>query len=500
MLGRRLFVLFSLCLVLVSGVSFGSVVADLTKQGDFFFGLATAPAHVEDQLDDTWLRFAEAGEVKAYHNQVRPGDRLEFWTNPEVEIQLAADTGVKVFRLGVDWGRLVMDPSDCTEQFCRLDEAALTRYIEIIQLVKDRGMEPMVTLFHHSAPLWAKEMGGWLAPELRDQFIWFSKRVIQELAPHVKLWITFNEPTIYSLLNYSASMWPDRRDTDRHPLSIICPKGSFCVASKLMASAHKSIYEYAHGYYSFKELEKPQIGIAHNVTKHLSNRVFEKVTSTYMSYLMNYYFPDMIVGHLDYLGINYYGVEYVRGLGVEMRPDREYSESGRAVEPRVLYDLLKVFHRRYNEDGVGREKPFETLPFIVTENGISDGSDRLRPAYLIEHLRAVEAAKKEGVPVKGYIFWTVSDNWEWADGYCPKFGMVAVIRTESELIRVKRPSYDLFTDIVKEGKIYKHQAERAWMLVERGVGIPRPFCRDDDGETPLDEPGRRKIVDYDWRF
>merc|ERR1712146_704520 len=99
-------------------------------------------------------------------------------------------------------------------------------------------------------------------------------------------------------------------------------------------------------------------------------------------------------------------------------PNQEYSESGRAVYPDGIATLLTAFHERYNG----------SLPFFITENGIADRTDILRPPYLVEHLIGIRAALDRGVKVLGYIHWSVSDNWEWADGYCPKFGIAAVDR------------------------------------------------------------------------
>lgn len=145
----------------------------------------------------------------------------------------------------------------------------------------------------------------------------------------------------------------------------------------------------------------------------------------------------------------------------------EYSESGRGVYPDGLYRMLLQFHERYKHLNV---------PFIIAENGVSDETDLIRRPYLLEHLLSVYAAMiqvltlkislltlnysfihtncilyllvivLQGVPVLGYLFWTISDNWEWADGYGPKFGLVAVDRANN-LARIPRPSYHLFTKV-----------------------------------------------------
>ncbi|CAI5507951.1 unnamed protein product [Closterium sp. Naga37s-1] len=142
----------------------------------FFFGLATAPAHVEDQLDDAWLKFArrgsnekpDRGPVRAWHNVPKAEQRLRFWTEPEVEVDLAARAGVEAFRMGVDWGRIVLREPQGGKM--EIDHGAVARYKEIMALVRARGMRVMLTLFHHSLPSWAEPIGGWTNASLVDHF------------------------------------------------------------------------------------------------------------------------------------------------------------------------------------------------------------------------------------------------------------------------------------------------------------------------------------------
>lgn len=193
--------------------------------------------------------------------------------------------------------------------------------------------------------------------------------------------------------------------------------------------------------------------------------------------------------------------EVVSAPGLKHVEKDEYSESGRGVYPDGLYRVLISFHDRYKK---------YSLPYIITENGVSDSSDYIRRPYITEHLLAIQAAMKkvsalnplmmvfwtsrleiscfghsmawcvladenwynrmleqksnvpwwtlfpfswtclgnlvQGVPVQGYCFWTTSDNWEWADGYGPKFGLVAVDR-HNDLGRTPRPSYYLFGEV-----------------------------------------------------
>lgn len=496
----------------------GPVVASFGSQDEFFFGLATAPGHAEDDLQDGWMRAARLGKVAAWNNQAVPEKRLEFWTKPEVELDLAHQTGISVYRLGVDWGRLVpQDPEEARvfgtvpEGFRQVQDAdALQRYSDIIDMVQKRDMKVMLTLFHHSLPVWAINRGGWTNPDIVNEFVEFSCDVVERLGSRVDYWIIFNEPMLFNFLSYSANMWPNHYQFWNFFRSFLAVldfgriyNGDMIKALNNMVEAHKQLY------YKIKQIEskagrKAIVGTAKNMARYIphqfgSDTIIAEFNKRYMTQL----FLDDVAGELDFIGINYYGAEYTSGTSLVLRDDVEYSESGRGVDPDGLYQTLKEVHERYNVNYVGRpirdKRTGSQLPIIITENGISDTTDILRPAYFIEHLLAVRRAMGEGVPVKGYVFWTLSDNWEWTDGYGPKFGLMAVDRVNN-LKRIPRMSYYLFTAIVKSGTITRDQREFAWKLVRDNVGTARPFYRSEDGVSALNKPRLIPIKDVDWRF
>ena len=155
-----------------------------------------------------------------------------------------------------------------------------------------------------------------------------------------------------------------------------------------------------------------------------------------------------------------------------------------------------ALHCRYADD------PLATFSsYMVTENGVADSTDILRPAFITEHLAAIAAAIAVGIDVTAYIHWTISDNWEWADGYCPKFGLYAVDRSSDDLKRKARPSANLYAEISRSHKVTSEQREAAWAQVVAHRGESRPFCRSTDGKEGLDEPRLRPFSSSaDWRF
>lgn len=485
------------------------VSSSLATFPDLWFGLATAPAHVEVVYPgDPWQTWAQEGNVAAYFNAPKKDDRLRFLEEPEVDIDLAAKTGVKVFRMGVEWGRLVTDtPGKSGNAFGVQNRTALLRYKEICQMVIDRGMKVMMTLFHHALPAWSAAEGGWKNEDTKVHFLDFATNVAMELKDVVDYWVTFNEPHVFVLLSTCAGIWPPgpKKSTIA---SLKCLRGAlpgydkkaggYTKAMSHIEEAHRKFYTWAH-----KELTNtarqatPSIGVAHNVAENKAYGILDLPTQYVAEQLFKFAFVDAVKGHLDWMGLNYYGMELLEGGGVHVTDSEEYSESGRAVNPDGFYNVLKQFHDRYSKDP---DAKFDS--YIITENGISDGTDMLRPAYIVEHLLALREAGRLGMKIEGYVHWTISDNWEWADGYCPKFGLVDVDRSDPNFRRTPRNSYGLFSDIVRSKAISQEQREKSWELVRKAAlhRVNRTFCRADDGESGLDEPIDRVVSVKDWRF
>lgn len=454
-----------------------ALYAAATFPEPFFFGVANAPGQVEDQLPDIWMDWADQGKIVAFFNQSSPKDKLAFWTKPEVEINLAADTGVNAYRMGVDWGRVMPAPH-------KFDQAVIERYREIIKLVRTKNMKIMMTLMHHSIPKWAQDVGGWHNDEMKNHFVEFAKRMIHEYKDDIEWWATFNEGNVFVTMAYTVGIWPPGEKRSPLSLAAIGPfTGDSIKAMDRMADAHNEVYDWAH-----KHHLDIKVGLAHNMAYYTGKNWFNRLKARFGDSAMNWRFPERCRDKMDFFGFNYYGAEWLKGQQVDIDPEEEYSEAGRAIYPEGLYWLLENIHER-----------FPKLPIIITENGIGDATDILRPSYLIEHLMVVAEARKNGIPVEGYFVWSMTDNLEWSDGYCPKFGLVAVDRNNG-LLRKPRLSYDLFKLIVQKREISDVMRKSAWQSVVQNQEKDRPFCRADDGLTAFDLPKSRKFVKKDWRF
>lgn len=432
--------------------------------------------------------------VAAWHNVPHPQERLRFWSDPDTELKLAKDTGITVFRMGIDWTRIMpKEPTNGGND--TVNFAALERYMWIIERVRSYGMKVMLTLFHHSLPPWAGEYGGWKLEKTVDYFMDFTRLVVDRVSELVDYWVTFNEPHVFCLLTYCAGAWPGGNPDMLEAATSALPTGVYNQASHWMSVAHTKAYDYIHG--ESKNVRKAIVGVAHHVSFMRPFGLFDVAAVTLANSMTLFPYVDSVCDKLDFIGINYYGQEVISGPGLKLVDNDEYSESGRAVYPDGLYRMLLQFHERYKHLKV---------PFMITENGVSDETDLIRRPYILEHLLAVHAAILVGVPILGYLFWTTSDNWEWADGYGPKFGLVAVDRANN-LARNPRPSYYLFSKVVKSGQVTKVDRARSWNELQQAARKKqtRPFYRavDKSGHMyagGLDEPIQRPYIQRDWRF
>lgn len=430
---------------------------------DFFFGVSNAAGQVEDDLNDTWLAFAREGRVRRFRNVEFAEERLRFWTQPEVEINLAKELGVKVFRLSLAWERLCPAPGVW-------DEAAANRYLQILDLIVQSGIDVMLTLFHHVIPPWMQSEGGWTNPRAVEHFKFYSQRAFEKFKSRVTYWITLNEPVPWSYLTYCEGLFPPGQ------------KGSWWQhqsALSHMARAHNIFFSFA-GY-------RAQVGIAHHMGWHQGRGPVNKLLSLLSDHLTHWSFLKRIRRSMSFFGINYYGAEWMTPRGPAQYAELEFSDAGRAVSPLGLLTLLRKIYRRYQ------------VPILVTENGVGDGTDVLRPAYLCEHLAALLKAISEGIPVRGYVHWTLSDNFEWSDGYGPKFGLVEVDRGQ-ELKRIPRQSYYLYQQIIRDHGFTSEQREKAWVSYQQSWGSSRPYWRGDNGKEGRDEAHLRHTPAHDWRL
>jgi beta-glucosidase len=422
----------------------------------FLWGTATAAHQVEghNTNNDWWSFEQRPGTI--WHGD-RSGLACDWWRNAERDFDLMAEMEHNTHRLSVEWSRI--EPEENV-----FDPAALTRYREILSALHQRGIEPMVTLHHFSTPLWLARQGGWRNPTIVDRFRHFVHHVVQELGDLVALWCTINEPNVYAALGYLLGEYaPGQKSLPLY----------FQVLRHLLL-AHGAAYRLIHALDG-----RAQVGLAKNIqifepldpvdraaacVARLLDRLFnditlEALTSGKLGFPLRV--PSRthgpLVDSLDFCGVNYYYRERVslrkRGKGraqlLQPTPGAEVSDHGRhgpygEVYPAGIYRALK------RVASLGK-------PIYITENGLPDADDDQRPRFLLTHLAQAQRAIAEGVDVRGYYHWSFTDNFEWAEGWALRFGLVALDETTQD--RTPRSSAQLFTQIIRANAITRDIVE-----------------------------------------
>lgn len=402
----------------------------------FRFGAATAAyqiegaVHEDGRADSIWDVFCRVPGAIANGDT---GDvACDHYHRFEQDLDLMAELGLESYRFSIAWPRVQPDGAGA------LNPAGIRFYRRLVEGLLDRGIEPIATLYHWDLPQALQEAGGWAARDTAERFAEYAAHMGRELGDLVDTWITHNEPWVVTFLGHvDGRMAPGVRDWPT----------ALRVAHHLLLS-HGLAVEALPG----------NVGITVNLAPARGDEEAARVYDGYQNrwfldpVLRGSYPEDMralyeervgpldavrdgdleVIGRpIDFLGVNYYFPARVRAdaaalpLGLTTVPGPPpLTAMGWEVDPAGLYELLLRLHRDYGP-----------LPISITENGAAyddpaptDGvvDDPDRVAYLEGHIDAVARAIADGVDVRRYLAWSLMDNFEWAEGYAKRFGLVHI--------------------------------------------------------------------------
>lgn len=410
---------------------------------NFFWGASTAAHQVEGGNHNQWTvwELEHAKDLAATAEKrlgwlpgwddvktraEKPGNYVSgtgvaHYQNYIEDFNIAKKLNLNAFRFGIEWARI--EPTEG-----KWDEKEVQHYREYIQELQKKGLEPFANIWHWTMPVWFTEKGGLAKRENLQYFERFVQKIADEFAKDLSYVITLNEPNVYASFGYANGQWP--------PGEKNWPK-AFWVYWNLVR-AHKKAYRILK--HKNKHL---QIGIAAqlaNIQAKRPHNLVDDVSTRAMRYGWNWWFLNRIRRQQDFVGFNYYFTDYYKNFRRD-NPQVPMSDLGWYMEPEGLYPLLVRAWAHYRK------------PIIVTENGVADEQDQYRQWWLEETIIAMERALSEGVQVAGYFHWSLLDNFEWAYGWWPKFGLVKVDR-EQGMRREIRPSAKWFAH--KIGELRKH--------------------------------------------
>jgi beta-glucosidase len=412
---------------------------------DFKWGVATAAHQVEgENIHNDWWAWEQAdGHIKKGHTS---GLACNWWENAEADFDRAAAMGINALRLSVEWSRIEPRPGV-------FDDSALARYGQMLQGLRTRGIEPMVTLHHFSNPRWLAEQGGWQAPETVALFTRFVRRVVEALGQYCDLWCTVNEPNVYGVMGYLEGVFPPGQSDLKTAMGVI----------RNLLMGHASAYRAIHTIQS-----NARVGLSHNMRifdplnprasfdrrvaratdKVYNQAILTALTKGRWTLPLGFGLAWKLRHTLDWIGLNYYTrdmVAFDRTQSQKLFGRRQRADGAELLDggygefyPRGMFLCLQRLAR------LG-------LPIYVTENGIPDNDDDQRPRYLLTHLHQMWHAIQLCYPVMGYYHWTLVDNFEWAEGWSLRFGLIAL--DPQTQARTPRRSANLYAEIIRANAI-----------------------------------------------
>lgn len=356
------------------------------------------------------------------------GKTCDHYSRFRKDFDIAKQLGHNAHRFSIEWSRIEPEEGKFNEQ-------EIEHYREVIKALRERGMEPFVTLWHWTLPLWVRDQGGWENPKTIRDFLRYTNKIIDVLGSNIHFWIPLNEPTIYVGHSYIIGDFPPQLRSYRRGNNVL----------KNLIQAHHGAYRLIH-----EQLGREvMVGNAHNLHYNVPYRQWwppDMLATAVFRYIRDLRPLRWTRRMEDFIGLNYYfrdTVKFIFGAGrfpcIDIQNPNEWlSDMGWDLYPEGIYHSLKYL-ARYRK------------PIYIIENGLADQRDIHRTKFIGEHLKWIGRAIREGTDVRGYLHWSLLDNFEWDKGFWPRFGLVEV--DYKTLERKIRPSAWEFKKIIESNAI-----------------------------------------------
>jgi len=384
----------------------------------FTWGTATAAHQIEGgNTNSDWWRFEHTPGSPTVESSGDATDSFHRWRE---DVELVAAVGFDNYRFSLEWSRI--EPADG-----EFSQAALDHYARICEALKDRGIDPVVTFHHFTTPIWLADQGGWENPATADRFATFVEKAASRLDGLMSKACTINEPNNVAFVGHILGFFPPGKQL---------PEDSIYDIAAVFTDAHRKSVDAIRA-----NAPGTPVGLTVNMAEWVAVNGGEEQLVKLRGYMEDIYL-DATVGADgtpdDFLGIQTYSRNRVGPTGV-IGPEEgvETLVMGYEYWPDALEATI-----RYAWDYTKGH-----VPLIVTENGIGTDDDSQRIRYVQTALQGVLRSIADGIDVRGYTYWSLLDNFEWAFGYVPRFGIVDVDRTT--FARTPKPSATWLSEIIK---------------------------------------------------
>ena len=415
----------------------------LNLPSDFLWGAATAAHQVEGNNNNDWTiwekhnytqlatnpsanKFYTNGPppnwedqklLAANPNNYLSGRAVDHWNRWREDIDLAKSFGFNALRYSLEWSRI--QPNAKT-----FDEKSLDHYRQYTEYCIDKGITPFITLHHFTNPIWLSEIGGWENSSTPHLFNEYVNQAISVMPKNKGIhYLIINEPNVYAGGSYITGEWPPNKT---NPLT-------YRKVQKNLIKAHKI------GYQTIKDIDNNAL-----VSSTVNYTDFEPRNGPFFQInkllawtgekLVNSWFYEATIDQTDFIALNHY-MHCVTNLGFFKNDTKEpRSDMGWYLNPDSMYRVLK---------GLAHYKK----PIIITENGLADAKDTYRSWFIAKTLVSIQKAINEDIDIRGYLHWSLMDNFEWNSGWWPKFGLIEIDRQTME--RKPRPSAYFYKSIIE---------------------------------------------------
>ncbi|MFA4941166.1 MAG: glycoside hydrolase family 1 protein [Patescibacteria group bacterium] len=393
----------------------------------FLWGVSTAAYQIEGGIYNDWsewekseARKRELEKNSKKHANFVAGLACDSYNKYKEDSDLAKKLNCNAYRFGIEWARIEPEKGKWSEK-------GVEHYREVLQDLKKKDLKIVLTLWHWTNPIWFSEEGGWANKKAVDYFSRYVKFVVNELGDLVDYWITLNEPMVHISNGYLVGIFPPNKKS---------PVKAYQVFKNLV-KAHKVGYKIIH-----KRFSDAKVSFT-NLTNFFEPArkwcLVEVLFAKLADWFWNGSFPRRTKGYFDYIGLDYYFHDRIVWYPpFKKNKNQEVTDMGWEIYPEGIYWSLKSLSK------FGK-------PIIIIENGLADADDKKRADFIINHLKYVHQAISDGIDVRGYFHWSLIDNFEWAEGFDPKFGLYKVDQKTCQ--RIARPSAKVYAEICKSNII-----------------------------------------------
>lgn len=398
----------------------------------FYWGAATASYQVEGGIENTdWAEAARDGRVPPC------GQACDHYHRYEQDFDIAKELSHTAHRFSIEWARI--EPEEG-----KFDYDAIAHYREVLEALKARNITPFITIWHFTLPLWFSQSGGFERKDSPEIFARYSAFAVEQLGDLCKHFSTMNEPNVFGSNGWLRGSWPPFKRFAVTDLVSITNSGRMYESKaskgfspvflyfrvmKNLAKAHNAAY---------REIKKVSPSTEVSVVKHVivfdaNWNPFNKLKAAIANYAWTSIFMNRTYKHCDSIGLNYYFYTQFGDRRQWKKTDMDWN-----FAPERIYDALMMLNR-YKK------------PLFVSEAGLADADDSDRAEYVQRQVAGTWRAIQDGANIRGHLYWSLLDNYEWALGFEKRFGLVEV--NYKTLERKIRPSAYVYKKICENNGI-----------------------------------------------